>query len=352
MMTDHIATPPFRKTRVPFAPSWIDRTIAWIDRLPGDTWLFYLLSLLAVDLLLHVIFWVDGAVPVWSFSFVVAANGFFVIYWLALYHYLTKIGSRSLRLFRPLLKVPDSEIPAVDYRLATLPSRLGWLAVPFGVVFGVTEVLPGAEPFGDLVPKTSLPIVLDVLATVFLASTFLCLIIRSIRQLRMVRELHTQASNINLLKLEPTHAFSLLTSRTGMGVVFVFIFAYILQPSAFRTTFSIVMAVAFATLAIAIFVLPIIGIRDQIEDEKQNALYKTSDLLSSARDDLHSKVSRRAYDEFKGIENSIAALVRERELLEGVPTWPWNPETIRGFASTLLLPIFLWLATKLLERLL
>jgi hypothetical protein len=351
-MTEQVATPASRMAHLPFAPSWIDRSIGWIDRLPGDTWLFYLLSLLVIQLLLHVIFWVDGSVPVGSFSFVVAANGVFVIYWLALYHYLTRIGSRSLRAFRPLLKVADSEIPSINYRLATLPARLGWLAVAIGVPFGLAETLPDAAPFGDLVTRTSLPLVLDALATIFLASTFFCLIIRSLRQLRMVRELHTQASRINLLKLEPAHAFSLLTSRTGMGVIFVFIFAYILQPSAFRTTFSAVTAIAFAILALAIFVLPIIGLRDQIEDEKQKALHKTSDLLQSARNDLHSKVSRRAYDEFKGIESSIAALIRERELLQAVPTWPWDPRTIRGFASTLLLPIFLWLVTRLLERLL
>ena len=138
-MTHQVATPTSTEGQLPFAPSWIDRTIGWIDRLPGDTWLFYLVSLLAIQLLLHVIFWVDGAVPVGSFSFVVAANGLFVIYWLALYHYLTRIGSTSLRTFRPLLKVADSEIPLIDYRLATLPARLGWLGVAIGVPFGLAE---------------------------------------------------------------------------------------------------------------------------------------------------------------------------------------------------------------------
>jgi hypothetical protein len=44
--------------------------------------------------------------------------------------------------------------------------------------------------------------------------------------------------------------------------------------------------------------------------------------------------------------------MRERTLIMGVPTWLWNPRTLRGFASTLLLPIFLWLVTRILERIL
>lgn len=351
-MTEHPSASTQLTTNIPYPPSWIDRAIGWIDRLPGEPWLFYLLSLLVLQLLFHLLFWVDGAVPVGSFSYVAAAHGFFVIYWLALYHYLTKIGSRSLRGFVPLLTLPESQIPLIDYRLATLPGRLGWLAVALGVVFGLVEILPATAPFREVLLKTSLPRILEVLAIIFWTSTFFCLAIRSVRQLRMVHVLHAQASNINLLKLEPTHAFSLLTSRTGMGLVFVLIFDYIFQPSAFRTNYGVVTAGAFATLAIAIFVLPIIGIRDQIEDAKQQALHLTSDLLQSARDDLHDKVSRKAYDEFQGIEDSISALVSERELLDQVPTWPWNPRTIRGFASTLLLPIFIWLVTRLLERLL
>lgn len=51
-------------------------------------------------------------------------------------------------------------------------------------------------------------------------------------------------------------------------------------------------------------------------------------------------------------KDAIAALMRERELIKSVSTWPWDPRMIRGFASALLLPVFLWLITRLLERLL
>jgi hypothetical protein len=169
----------------------------------------------------------------------------------------------------------------------------------------------------------------------------------------MVRKLHAQATNINLLRLSPAHAFSVLTARTGMGLILILILGYLLDPSAILGTgFDVSASVATAILAVAIFIVPVIGIRDHIEEEKERVLSETSDLLQSASDDLHIKVGRRAYDEFGGIEDSIGALIRERELFERIPTWPWNPATIRGFVSALLVPIFLWLVTRLLERLL
>lgn len=351
-MGKDLSTSASRTTAPPFALSWIDLIVARIDRLPGAASFFYLFSLSVLIVLFHIAFWIDGALPVGSTDLAVVVNVFFIVYWLALYHYLTEVGSRSLRLFRPLMQSSDSEIPRIEFRFSNLPQWLGWLAAPIGVLFGLAQILPGSNPFGDLVPRSSLPLVLDVIATMFLASTFFCLIFRSLRQLRMVRSLHRQALNINLLKLEPAHAFSILTSRTGMGVIFVMIFAYLLQPSAFQSPFNLITVSAVNVIALAIFVVPIIGIRAQIEDEKQRAIDTTSDLIQSASDDLHSKVRRRDYEEFKGIEDTIAALIRERELLQSVPTWPWNPRTIRGFASALVLPIVLWLITRLLERVL
>jgi hypothetical protein len=49
------------------------------------------------------------------------------------------------------------------------------------------------------------------------------------------------------------------------------------------------------------------------------------------------------------METAIKALIRKRQMLENISTWPWNPGIIRGFATTLLLPVFLRLVIQLLE---
>jgi len=345
--------PAIQNTEVPFPPSWIDRFIVWIDHLPGPAWVFYVVSTLAIAFLGNATFWIDGSLPFGSVDRLITVVSTMVFYWLALYQYLTRVGSRSLKTFRPLLAVDDSELALIDYELATLPRRQGWLAIPLGLAFAGAMVLGDPAPFGDLVPRTAFPYIVDIATTGFLVSTFYCVVIRSIRQLRTVSKLHARATNINLLKLEPAHAFSALTARTGIGLIMLVIIAYSLDPTSLvGSTLDVFFFVVIALLTIAVFVLPVIGIRDQINDEKQRMLNQASDLLQIASDSLHSKVNARDYDDLGGMETAISTLIRERELLERISTWPWDPRTIRGFASALLLPIFLWLVTRLLERLL
>ncbi len=37
-------------------------------------------------------------------------------------------------------------------------------------------------------------------------------------------------------------------------------------------------------------------------------------------------------------------------MVEKLPTWPWRQGTIGAFVTAILLPIGLWLVTRLLER--
>lgn len=105
-------------------------------------------------------------------------------------------------------------------------------------------------------------------------------------------------------------------------------------------------------VAVIVFVVPLLGMRDQLVEEKMLALNETNDLLQATRECLHSKVNNGDYDNLGGIETTLSALIRERELTLKISTWPWDSSTIRCFASTLLLPIFIWLVTRLLERIL
>jgi hypothetical protein len=348
-MAQTVAKPTVLGTEVPYPPSWFDRLIAWVEDLPGPAWLFYSLSTLAMALLINAVFWIDGSAPAGTIDPVNTSFAIFVVYWPVLYRYLTGVGSRALRTFRPLLDADDGEIVRIDYELATLPRSSGWLAIPLGFGFAILTILGDPAPYGDLVPRTALPYVGDIVVTGFMVSMFYCLLIRSIRQLRMVAKLHARATKVNLLELEPAHAFSDLTARTGIGVILVLIGGYVTDPLAFGSALDILISLITVLVAVGIFILPIMGIQDRIEEEKKRVLRRTHDLLETATDRLHDQVRSNSYTDMSETNHAIEALMRERELIKSVSTWPWDPRTIRNFASALLLPIFLWLVTRLLE---
>lgn len=333
----------------PNPPSWIDRLIGWIDRLPLPAWLFYVLCTLALAVLITVVLWIDASVPAGEYGSIQGIFPPFVFYFLALYHYLTRAGSRALEAFRPLIAADEAEFARFEYELATLPRRLGWLSIVIAIVT-LPNFFVSGQAFGDRLPNTALPYVVAAPAAAFFGATIFCLIIRSIRQLRMVHRLHTEATDINLLELEPAHAFSGLTARTGIGLILLLALGYVYTAPRFFSDWLVGAYLLLGSPAIVIFAVPVMGMRDRLIEEKKRVLRETVDLLQSTSDELERKVRGGDYQDLQGMETAIKALMRKREMVEKISTWPWDTATIRGFGSTLLLPILLWLVTRLLGR--
>jgi hypothetical protein len=238
----------------------------------------------------------------------------------------------------------------IEYSLRHLPRRQGWVALAIGLVWTFASILGEPAAYGGLLPRGPLPYLLDTLLTVFVASTFLCLLLRSIRQLRIVDGLQRQAVNVDLLNLRPARAFSTLTSRTAVGVLLLLVLAYLYDPFKTLTVLDLFWYVLTVVLAAAIFALPIMALRGRLEEEKLRALQSTSHHLQLAREILHGKLRDKDLTDMKEVDAGMASMVRDLELYRRASTWPWDADAIRAFASALLLPIVLWLITRLLER--
>lgn len=333
----------------PYHPSWIDRLTSWIQDLRMPAWLFYLLSFLGIVFLINVVFWVDGSMPVGSIS-TQSSFSIFIVYSIWLYNHLTIIGSRALQEFLPLLTVDDHQIAKIEYELATLPRWIGRLMILLGIGLSASELFGESDPYGGVIPRTVVPFIFDVVISSFMSSVYFGLIIRSVRQLRMVRRLHAQAGNIDLLNLDPAHAFSALSSQTGIGIVMVLVFAFLIDPASFDSSMSIILNAGIILSALGVFVLPIIGIRDDLETEKRRTLEGINNLLKTTMSNLHERLEAGNYHDVPAMEKGISALIQERELVTRISTWPWDLRTFRSFASTLLLPIFLIIVSRLIER--
>ena len=341
-------------TDSPYSPSWIDRLIHWIEGLPGPSWLYYLVGLIVSLVIVNGVFWLDGSLAVGTFHSLPSSYAPWIVYWPALYHYLTRVASRALHAYRPLLESSAGELGRIEYQLTVLPRGVGAWLIPIASLSATAFVLGSVDSYGELAPRTALHIVADIPFTSAMSASFLALAVRSVRQLLQVSRLHWQARNIDLLHLKPAYAFSQLTARTGIGLVFILLIAYTQESFALGSqvldTVSLVANILVVILAVAIFLLPIMSMQDRLEEEKDRQMRENSLVLEAARHRIHNQVHENDYQDTKGSLDAIAALIQERQLLEKVSTWPWDPRTLRGFSSALLLPIFLWLVIRLLER--
>ena len=74
-------------------------------------------------------------------------------------------------------------------------------------------------------------------------------------------------------------------------------------------------------------------------------------LLKKSLDDFRQCVKRDEHDEMDKVLKTVDGAERQIAILERIPTWPWQPGTLRGVVTALFLPILLWLITRILERL-
>src|SRR6185503_9015590 len=93
------STPDVQHLTQSYPSSWVDHLIALIERLPGPAWLFYGLLLLALILVTHALQWWDGTLPLGTFHRVRITEPFYLVYSLALIHYLNSVARRALEDF-------------------------------------------------------------------------------------------------------------------------------------------------------------------------------------------------------------------------------------------------------------
>lgn len=103
-------------------------------------------------------------------------------------------------------------------------------------------------------------------------------------------------------------------------------------------------------LAAASFVLPLNGMHRQVAKEKSRRVSEADRRFEFILNRLHQQIDTESLEDADGLNKTLASLVIERDALARI--WPWRPETLRGFLTSVALPLLIWLATSVLGRLL
>jgi hypothetical protein len=109
--------------------------------------------------------------------------------------------------------------------------------------------------------------------------------------------------------------------------------------------------VIIGVLALIVFTAPLLGMRNRLEAEKERLLGEADGRIQLTIGRIHARVDADEHGVIGDLQSTLSALIEERKFIQAISTLPWEPGTLRGFASTVLLPIMLWLVTRLLERL-
>jgi hypothetical protein len=337
-----------------YRPSWVDRLTAWVVRRPGPAWLYYLGAaglFYAADLLVK---WWDkgiasGAISRWSV--LVAVTGFF---YLAAMHYLDEVARHAMVRFRPAVEAPTPRVAELEYQLTSMPSQAVWLMTLLGGVAGILTlagITSGALAFPGLIAFASVSgAVLDG-ASIILSGTFSTIAIyHTIHQLRTVSMIYTELTKVDLFRQAPLHAFARLAAYTALCWI---IPAYFWLTSGLEAAaFGIALGYLFVVMLLGVitFTWPLLGIHRLLAAEKvqlQDTVSKRLELCLQAFDQAFERGDLTQMD---ALNKAIDSAEREHRIADALPTWPWQPGLLRGALTAFLLPLILWVATRVLER--
>ncbi len=329
----------------PYPPSWLDRLTGWVERLPGPPWAFYAGVAAAGYLAASVLRWLDGRQPLGAFDPVPPPFLLWLVGVLALHHYLDRYARQALERYRPFLQGEEAEYERLEYELTTSGARAAVLSGVIWVVVSATLVAMTYTLARDYFPPWEIAV--SVL-TFFVGGTF---IQHVLHQMRTVRRIYATVDRVDLYDTQPLTAFSGLTARAAIGLVLLQYAILAILPG--QSKLTIVIPSAILTLvAIAVFVWPLLGVHRLLEEEKGEQLAAVEQRLKAAVATLYQRVDSGQLVDMEQVEKTITSLKTTRDIVDSRPTWPWQPSTVRGLATAILLPIALWLLQELLQRLL
>jgi hypothetical protein len=204
----------------PYAPSWLDALVGWIEHLPGPTWLaFGVIACLFVA-------WVALEAALSSrglFGQQPAYFGyaFILFYPLAVYYFLSRGAVNAWDAFSPASEFDDSRARRMSLELSTTPARPVVVLSVIAALFYTGLLLALPDGF-DLVGHQPAFVVMRVISEVFwLAPATTIVVYLLFRQLRTVSQVHRVVVYVNLLEPAPLHAMAGLTARSAF-VLLVF----------------------------------------------------------------------------------------------------------------------------------
>jgi hypothetical protein len=336
-----------------YAPSWVDLFTAWVDRQPGPSWLAYLGVGLILLLVQAAVTWAEGAYPIGTLSPIVLFYAGAMPFFLALLHGLDNIAVQALTTLRPALTTNEEEYSALRYQFTTLPAR-ATIFVSLIILIASTLVdLREGSPISTG-PLAGSPLSATVQYLIYKITwwVFSALLYHTVRQLRLIDRVYTRHTRINLFRASPLYAFSRLTALTAVGLIGPPYIFFALTPGAFSDPIALAIGFLFLSLAVAIFVWPVLGLHRLMGEEKQRLLDEPSLRLEAAIAELHRQIDSGAPKGLDDLQKVISIMENERSILDRIPTWPWKPETLRLLITALLLPLVMWVTQLVLRRVL
>lgn len=332
-----------------YQSSYIDKFMRFVQRLRVPYWLVYLALFFAQALINHIVSWLEGWIPLFTFDRILLLYPVWQWIPLIIMTFLNDTSLAAIQNFRPLLDLDDEALARLKAEFTTMPPRgviatsLFW-SVTALIVTLLYHELYTVYGFGP-VSKW-----LMIIQGLFCFGIGGVMYFHSVRQLSLIHRTVKTVKKVNLFALDPVYAFSRLTSRTGISWMVMLVFNFLLFPLTLAPAVALTYAVVILFFALAAFVLPLRVVNHKLVMEKRARLAEHQRRVENILARLHRQLDGGEAADLDQFETGLASLSAERKILDDIPTWPWRGATLTGFLSALIVPVLLMLIQFAIER--
>lgn len=329
------------------ARSWPGR-----GRHPGGGWWIFVAFGAALFAWGQLIEWVVGRMPVGTFDqslLVLVPYGPYVFIGLGVG---LRVAHRALESFWPATGWPDSERAGWGQRFAGARFWPELAALLVGSIAGVASLVVATDAIVGPGPHRIAGFVAYLPS--FLAGYGMSAAggLITIRWLQLVSRIHREATAVDIFDRVPIYAFSRLTVLVGISYLVTAYYSLTVNAASQEGNFASIGAIGATILvASASFVVPMWGIHGRLVRAKEALLGEVESRANALAAELYARIDAGQYDSTAVINSSLTGVSALRERIERLPTWPWPPQVLRGFASALILPLVVFILTRVISDL-
>jgi hypothetical protein len=328
--------------------SFYDRFVDWLAALPLPWYVLAPVAWFSMSTILAAPLWFTGTEAFGSYPALTRVDPAYLVGSLVAYGYLTHQARRAFDRFRPALALDDAAAAAYRRRISTVTPRTAWAVLVLGGAFALIATFTDQGGYAELMTTTATKIVWGLVYGLGGLNLMTAALI--VRQLTLIARLHREATHLDLFRPAPLHAFASLSARTGAYLVLSVTFAALLDPVALSSPTWRAVLIAMTAAAAAAFLVPLLGLARRLRAEKRRLIDESARRIAAVRHELHAAAESRSFAASGELRTMLSALSEDHDRIRKLSPWPWDGATIRGFATTLFLPITTWLVTNLLNR--
>jgi hypothetical protein len=300
----------------------------------------------------HGVLWVSGIVPVGTLDVNVVTLLAYGPYILATLLIGRHVARRSLETFWPATGWPDEDRSRWAYQFDNTRFGLESGAVLVGLSGGIAALIAAPSSIGGTGQDRLAYFIAFVPIFVLGYSISAVGIVTSTRWLVLVSRIHRDATAIDPFDRAPIYAFSRLTVAVGLIYVIGVYYSLSVNGSYQAGNLPSLAFLGVTILAgVTAFVAPLWGIHVRITREKDKLLRDVEQRINQVARRLYELVDTGALDSTKTVNDLLSGLNALRDRILRLPTWPWPPNLFRGFVTALLLPIVVFILTRVISTL-